>query len=119
MNDQRIYTITFENGSIADANRWASELREYILESIDDAEGTKVEQQRDNPYSMDLGATLSLVLGAPAVLATAKALGNWLALHRQAGITIKTSQGEIVGTNLTSKDALKLAELLLAQNKKE
>lgn len=109
--DQQAYIITFENGSAADANRWASEFREYILDATSDAE---VEQQRDNLYSQDLGSILSIVLGAPAVVAVAKVLGNWLTLHRQVSITIKTSQGEIIGKNLTSKDALKLAELLLA-----
>jgi hypothetical protein len=110
--DQRMYTIAFDNGSVADANRWASELKEYILDATSDVE---VEQQRDNPYSQDAGTILSLVLAAPSVIAVAKALGNWLTLHRQAGITIKTPHGEIIGTNLTSKDAMKLAELLLSQ----
>jgi len=116
MDDRQTYLIAFENGSVADANRWASELKERILDATSEA---SVEQQRDIPYSQDLGTTLSLVLGAPAILAVAKALGNWLILHRQVGITIKTSHGEIIGTNLTSKDALKLAELLLAQQDKK
>jgi|GEM_PF-1998348 len=112
--EQHTYIITFDKSSIADANRWASELKESIL----DAEpGVEVKQQRDNSYSQDFGATLVLVLGTPTVLAAAKAISSWLMMHRQVGITIKTPQGEIVGTNLTSKDALKLAELLLAQQK--
>jgi hypothetical protein len=110
--DEQQYTLTFENGSVADANRWASELKEFILDATDEV---VVEQQRDNPYSQDLGAILSLALGAPAVVAVAKALGQWLALHREAGITIKTPRGEIVATNLTNKDIMKLAELMLSQ----
>ncbi len=108
------YKITFENGSVADANRWASELKEYILDATDEV---SVEQQRANPYSQDLGVILSLVLGAPAVIAVAKALGQWLTLHRETSITIKTPQGEIIGTKLSSKDALRLAELMLSQKK--
>ena len=113
---QLTYTISFDNSSAADANLWASELKEYILDVMPDVE---VKQQHNTPYTQDLGTTLSLVLGTPAVIAVAKALGNWLARHRQAGITIRTPQGEIIGTNLTSKDALKLAELLLRSEKKE
>lgn len=116
MQNQQRYTLTFESGSAVDANRWASELKEFLLDATPDAE---VEQQRENPYSQDLGTTLSLVLGAPAIIAVAKALGNWLTLHRQASITIKTPQGEIIGTNLTSEDTLKLAELLLSSHKGE
>lgn len=114
--DQQTYIITFENGSVADANRWASELKEFIL---DKASNVKVEQKRDNPYSQDFGASLVLILGTSTVTAIATALGNWLILHRQAGITIKTPQGEIVGTNLTNKDALKLAGLLLTSKNEE
>jgi hypothetical protein len=43
--DEQEYTLTFENGSVADANRWASELKEYILDATDEV---SVEQQRDN-----------------------------------------------------------------------
>ena len=114
--DQYRYIISFDNSAVADANRWASELKESILDATSDA---LVEQQRDNPYSQDFGTTLSLVLGTPAVIVVAKALCNWLALRRQASITIKTPRGEIIGTNLTSQDALKLAELLLVQQKHE
>lgn len=112
--DEHKYIITFDNGSVADANRWASELKEYILDATDDAE---VEQQRDNLHSQDLGATLSLVLGSPAVAAVAQALGNWLMKHRGADISIRTPQGEIVATNLSSKNVVKLAEMLLATSK--
>ncbi len=110
--DQQTYIIKFDNVSDAEANRYASELRDTLLDAALDVE---VDRKRDNPDTQDFGATLILVLGAPAVVAIAKALGNWLTLHRQIGITIKTTNGEIVGTNLTSKDALKLAELLLAK----
>jgi hypothetical protein len=82
---------------------------------LDETDEVVVEQQRDNPNSQDLGTMLSLMLGTPAIVAVAKALGQWLNLHREASITIKTPRGEIVATNLTSEDIMKLAELMLAQ----
>ena len=114
--DQQRYTITFDDVSVADANRWSSELKESILDATPNVE---VEQQRDNPYSQDLGTTLVLILGTPAIIAVAKAIGNWLTLRRQVSITIKSPQGEIIGTNLTSKDAMKLAELLFSRKSQE
>jgi hypothetical protein len=54
-------------------------------------------------------------LGAPAVITVAKAIGQWLNLHREASIKIKTPHGEIEAKNLTSEDIMKLAELMLAQ----
>ena len=112
--DKQQYFLSFENGSVADANRWARELKEFVLDA---ATSVTVEQQRDNPYSMDFGSTLVLTLGTPAVIAVATAVGKWLALHRQVGITIKTADGECIGENLTSKDAMKLAELFLTHEK--
>lgn len=110
--EKQKYTLTFENSSAADANRWASELKEYILDATDEV---VVEQQRDNPKSQDIGTTLALMLGASAVTEVAKALGQWLNLHREASITIKAPRGEIVATNLTFKDIQKLLEIMLEQ----
>jgi hypothetical protein len=108
--DQQSYIIKFDGISVAEANLYAEELRDLLLDAASDVE---VDRKRDDPSTQDFGATLVLVLGTPAVAVIAKALGDWLILRRQAGITIKTANGEIIGTNLTSKDAMKLAELLL------
>lgn len=110
--DHQTYIIAFDNVSGAEASYFANELRDVLLDTIPDVE---VDLRRDNPSTQDFGATLVLVLGAPAVVATAKAMGDWLILHRRSEITIKTVTGEIIGTNLTGKDAVKLAELLLGK----
>jgi hypothetical protein len=110
--DQQGYIISFDGISSAEANLYAEELRDLLLDASSDVE---VERKRDNPSTQDFGATLVLVLGTPTVAVIAKALGDWLTLRRKAGITIKTATGEIIGTNLTSKDIMKLAELLLQQ----
>lgn len=108
--DQQSYIISFNGVSSAEANLYAEELRDLLLDAGSDIE---VDRKRDDPSTQDFGATLALVLGTPAVAAIAKALGDWLVLRRRAGITIKTANGEIVGTNLTSEDVMKLATLLL------
>jgi hypothetical protein len=46
MDNQQQYMLTFENALVADANRWASELKEFILDATDEVE---VEQERDTP----------------------------------------------------------------------
>ena len=69
---QNTYIITFDNGSVADANRWASELKEVFLDATSDIE---VEQRRDNPYSQDFGATLVLILGTPAIIRDSRYCG--------------------------------------------
>ncbi|BCL81096.1 hypothetical protein ccbrp13_35610 [Ktedonobacteria bacterium brp13] len=114
--EKRSYQITFEYGSVADMNVWAGELKEMLLNAAKDIE---VGQRRDNPYSMDLGSTLVLLLGTSSITAAVTALGNWLALHNQAGITIKTSQGEMVAEKITRKDVMKLAAMFLSHQEKD
>lgn len=108
--ERQTYTITFDSVSVADANRYASELRNILLDATSDVE---VERTREDPRAQDFGATLLLALGTSAVPAIVKAIGDWLSLHHKVGITIKTAEGEIIATNLTSKDAMKLADRLL------
>ncbi len=108
---QQEYLITFEGISVAEANRYANELRNALLDATPDIE---VRQKRSDDRTQDFGATLVLILGAPAVVVVAKALGDWLKLRNSAKITIK-KDGQVVAENLTSNDALKLAELLHPQ----
>jgi hypothetical protein len=114
--DQQRYIITFENGSVADANRWANELKETILDAP--TSDVEVEQQRDNLYSLDFGATLLLVLGTPAIMVVAKAVGNWLQRRQSASLTFKRPEGDVIATGINNKTVVKLTELLL-KNPKE
>ena len=108
--DQQSYSITFDDISPADANRYADELREILLDASPDV---SVERKRDNPLTQDFGATLVLALGTPAAVAIARAIGNWLALRR-GSISIETEKGEITkitATNLTNEAQLKVLEI--------
>ena len=108
--DEQIYVITFDTASDADANRYTEELRQVLLDASPDIQ---VRRRRDDPHTQDFGATLVLVLGAPATMAIVTAIGNWLTLRNRASITIKKTDEEIVVQNITSKKAGELAQLLL------
>jgi hypothetical protein len=108
--DGQTYIITFDNVSAADANRYAEELRQTLLNASPDVE---VHRRRDDPHTQDFGATLVLLLGTPAAAAIATAIGNWLAVRNRASITIKRTDEQIVVQNITSKKAAELAQLLL------
>lgn len=108
--DQQTYIIKFDGVSPSDANRYADELRNALLNATPDVQ---VQRRRDDPRAQDFGATLVLILGAPATIAIAKEIVNWLALRRGT-ITIETEKGEITkitGTNLTSEAQLKILEM--------
>ena len=113
--NQQTYIIQFENVSDAEANRYAAELRDFLLDATPDIE---VDRKRNDPHTQDFGATLLLLVGTPAAAAAAKAIGNWLALRRGT-ITIKRGEdGEILecsATNLSEKGQLELVKLLTAK----
>ncbi len=110
--DQQTYFITFEGISPADAQRYAEELRNALLDAAPDI---SVQRRRENPYTQDFGATLVLTLGTPAVLAVVKAVGNWLMLRNRASLTWKTADERLSVQNITSKNATELAQFLLSR----
>jgi len=111
MDEQR-YIITFDTASAADANRYAEELRQALLDASPDVQ---VHRRRDDPRTQDFVSTLVLLLGTPATAAIVTAIGNWLALRNRASITIKRADEQIVVQNITGKRASELAQLLLSK----
>lgn|SRR5690242_7440062 len=111
MNQQQMYTIKFAGISAAEAGFYGNELRDILLDANPDV---VVKQHRDDPRTQDFGSTLVLILGAPAVVSIANAIGNWLKLRNSASLTIE-KDGNIIAQNLTSKDASRLAELFLSK----
>lgn len=110
--DQQTYIVTFEGVSPADAQRYAEELQNALLDATPDI---TVQRRRDNPLTQDFGATLILILGAPAVVALVKAVGDWLARRKSASLTWKTADGELVVQGITSKNAAELAHFLVGK----
>ncbi|HEX8187338.1 MAG TPA: hypothetical protein VF586_03240 [Pyrinomonadaceae bacterium] len=108
------YIVQFAGAEVADANLYAGQLRDAILDA---APEVSVKTRRADRDAQDLGATLVLLLGTPAVIVLAKALGDWLKLHRSVAVDITTPDGSIVAKNLTAKDARELAALLTGERK--
>lgn len=78
--------------------------RNVLADSLaDDLRGihrsVEVKRQKERPDTMDLGATLVLVLGTAAVTEIAKGIGQWIARHKTE---VRLSIGK---TELTVSDA--------------
>ncbi|EFH84599.1 effector-associated constant component EACC1 [Ktedonobacter racemifer] len=110
---KQTYLLSFEGISAAEANQYAEELREALLDATPELH---VQRQRENPLAQDLGASLVLIMGAPAVVAAVQAIGNWLQKRHSATLTIATGEKKIVAENLTNKDAARLLEQFLMQH---
>jgi hypothetical protein len=105
------FIIEFKGSSVRDANLNAESLKAAIS-----SQGVSVEQKRQDEHAQDFGGTLLVVLGTPAVIAFAKALGDWLKLHHSVEIDIKTPDGRYVAKNVTAKEAQIIAELFLTRS---
>lgn len=107
--DRHTYIITFNTPSLAEGNQHAEELRHILLDATPDL---IVERKRDDPRTQDFGTTLVLILGTSSVTIVARAMGDWLSKgDGKKKLTVKTSKGEIIAENLSSKDLPKLEEL--------
>jgi hypothetical protein len=108
--------VRFPEVSFAEANVSASSLRDHLMMVDPDVEIT---QRRDSQDTMDLGTTLALVFGAPAVVVLAKGVADWLRRYRGAKVTILRADGSIVLENVTadvSRTAVEAALLREASN---
>lgn len=114
--DEQSYIINFGSALPTDANRYAEELRNILLDEVEDI---KVQRRRDNAQAQDFGTTLVLILGTPAVVTAATAIGNWLQHRSAAVLTLETLDRKIIVQNITGKDATKLAEIMLTHQQKD
>lgn len=105
----RQFIIKFQDLSLAEANILAESLRDTILDSHP---GVSVERRRDDQSSQDFGATLVLLLGAPAVIAVAKGIEQWLKRHQSARLRFELPNGTILAENLTGNQVIELVKLL-------
>jgi len=78
----------------------------------------KVKQARLESSAQDFGSSLIIALSAPAIVALAKGLANWLSIQSSEEITIKVKNNdhemEIIAKNIGSRhsveDILKILE---------
>ncbi|HZR44139.1 MAG TPA: hypothetical protein VFB12_28760 [Ktedonobacteraceae bacterium] len=113
---EQTYLITFDDVSPVEANQYANELSNALLDATADI---IVQRRRDDPRAQDFGATLVLILGTPAAVALTKTIttviGNWLKMRTGASLTVKTADGEMILRNVTSKQAAQLAQVFLTK----
>jgi len=103
----RTVVLKFETDSLADANRWADSLKRDLLDAAPDL---VIERQRDRETTQDFGATLVLVLGAPAVVVLAKAIHAWAIRNNAGTISLQGPEGTLIAKNIESKNAAAIVE---------
>ncbi len=111
--DTNTFRIRFEDVSVAEAGIKAAQLRQDLLDISSDVQ---VDIEREDPSTQDFGTTLALVLGAPAAVAIAKGIADYL--RRAHGkIQIETAQGIVIAEGISGDDAARIVEALSSGGK--
>jgi hypothetical protein len=106
------FTITFPGASPAQANRFSESLANVLR---DTGPEIFVERRRTRDDTQDFGTSLVLVLGTTSVTVVARGISAWIAKNAGAQIEI-SSDGKVLGKNLNSADAAKIAEAFAKPN---
>jgi hypothetical protein len=101
--------LSFDGADLADGNRYANNLRGFLLDLGTDV---RVEKHSEMPDSQDFGSTLVLVLGTTAISTLAHGIAVWLQRNAGARIKLRTAKGELVAEGLDSKDVPRIVEAL-------
>jgi hypothetical protein len=89
---EQVVSIVFETKSMAEDGRLAANLADHIRQTLPE---TRLKLDRNDPNTMDLGTTLSLVLAAPAAVALAKGIADWMRRQAAPKLVIITDKGRI------------------------
>jgi hypothetical protein len=100
--------ISFPEASSAERSRLAQRLQTALVE----VRGLQVSLVKERPDSQDAGTVLSVVLSAPAIVLSIKAISAWLVRNNQTSITILKPDGAVIIKNMRSEDAPKAIEAL-------
>ena len=110
MSEKTSVTISFPNNSSSKAGILADELQRELRREVQDKDGPiETEIRRLDPEAQDLGSSIVMVLGAPAVVLLAKAILEWARRKDQASIDING----VVVRNVGSAD---VADIINAIN---
>lgn len=104
------FLISFPDEPVGEAGAAVADLREHLAIV---APAVEADQRRTDASSQDMGATLAIVLGAPAVVALAKGIADWLKMRgSKPRVVIRNAQGEIILEleNIPSADVRPLLE---------
>lgn len=106
MGTQR-FVMRFPGAESDRANQYARSLANSLRDSLEP--GCEITVSRDNPESMDFGATVVLILGTTAATAIAEGIRSWL--KRNSGAQIELlSDGTVRAKNLGGSDAAEIAK---------
>jgi hypothetical protein len=90
-----------------------------LMRALRDSDPTaSVDRRPENDRSQDFGATLVLILGSGASIAIARGIANWMGRWKNASITVDDGTRKVKLENVSSGDAVRVAELFAGNRRK-
>jgi hypothetical protein len=111
MLDKGAFLVQFPDSPVAEASQFAVSLREDILDHV---AGAQAEVRRADQASMNVGETLAIVLGSPAVVALAHVLRSFMTRANCTRMDLVCGDCSVSIRNAKSGD---LAEIVQAVSK--
>jgi hypothetical protein len=102
------FEIAVKGATPAESQRLAQELA-ASLKLTDPS--VNVDRKKESADTLDLGATIAVIVGSAAATAVANGIRAWLAKRQDAEISI-SKDGQVKAKGITSADALRLAEII-------
>jgi hypothetical protein len=103
MDDE--FVVRFEGLNAAEAGEKAALLVEALRGA---APSVRADIVRTDREAMDMGATVALLLSAPAIVAVAKGIASFIARERPGTLRIERKDGKVLFSG-DSSDAAKIA----------
>lgn len=106
--DEEELVISFAGLNAAEAGDKAALLVDALRDA---APEVQADRRRADGEAQDLGVTVALILGAPAIVAIAKGIASFIARERPGVLVIETKDGKVLFTG-DSGDAATIAAAL-------
>lgn len=95
--------LSFPGAGTAEAGQLAADLQDYLQMNFPD---TAPALRREDGNAMDIGTSIALILGTPAVVALARGLADWLKRRDGPVLVLRDKNGlEIIVDKGLSDDA--------------
>lgn len=91
--DMEEIIINFDGTTASEGNILVDNLKLHLAQVAPHVSG---ERRRNDGTAQDMGATLVLLLGAPAVVAIAKGIADWIRMRPQSMLTIRDKAGNVI-----------------------
>jgi len=111
----KILSVHFCGDGLLEKNLLAESLRGYLEEEVS---GVDPQIQRESGNTMDMGATLAIILGTASITAIARGIGNWIAKNNAASITLTMAGRTLDVRNVRASDMQHIIHAFMSENEK-